>query len=94
MATITRQEAVYLANSSQLLLCDNETDVLLKQLADVLAYAASVQQVSTTVTTIAVAQCNVVRQDEVHSTDYRPLMAQAPECEGNYFVVPMILEQK
>jgi Asp-tRNA(Asn)/Glu-tRNA(Gln) amidotransferase C subunit len=39
-----------------------------------------------------VKNVNVFREDVIVQTDPEPILAQAPEREGNYFVVPRILE--
>lgn len=95
MTTISRQEVLHIAQSSQLLIDDNEINKIIEQLSNVLTYAASVQQV--TIKNIVGQQpllSNVFRADQVQVTDYQPIMACAPHEEGNCFIVPMILDQK
>ncbi len=94
MAIISREEVLKLARMSNLSIHDNEVEGIMKQIEDVLTYAARVQEIKEDVTLAAMKNINRVREDLVIPTDPAPLLAQAPEQEANYFVVPAILEHK
>lgn len=92
MTKISRQEVVKIAHMSRIALRDEEIDPLIEQLEQVLSYAQRVVQVATTVEEPSTKNVNLFRQDLVIPQDPEPILAQAPEREGNYFVVPVILD--
>ena len=92
MTKITRQEALGIAQLAYLALKEDEIDSLVKQLEDVLSYAQRVKEVHEDVQEPPTKQVNVFREDVVVKTDSETLLAQAPAHEGNYFVLPMILQ--
>jgi len=93
MATVSRQEILLLAQMSRMAIYDHELDGMIKHVEDVLNYAHRVTQVARDVTEPSTRLSNVVRADTVEAVDAEPLLRQAPEREGNYFIVPRILEQ-
>lgn len=93
MTKITKQELLKIAQSSALKLYDNEVEQLVKQLDAVLTYAARVKDIAQDIETITEKNVNVLREDVVVHTSNESILAQAPEREENYFVVPMILEK-
>lgn len=94
MAIISREEVLKLARMSNLSIHENEIEGIVKQIEDVLTYAARVQEISEDIQIAAMKNINVVREDVVIPTAAEPLLAQAPEQESHYFVVPAILEHK
>lgn len=92
MATITKDEIMILAKLSRLTIYEHELPELQKHVEDVLTYARRVTEVARDVTDVVPGPSNVFRDDQVVPVDVEPIMAQAPEREGNYFVVPRILE--
>jgi len=92
MAKITREEIIKIARISQLDIHKDEVGPLVLQIEQVLSYAQRVKEVATDVEEPSTKNINVLREDVVVRTDNKPILAQAPEREGNYFVVPMILE--
>lgn len=93
MKKITRQEVQHIAAMSRIAVHEDEIDSLVSQLEQVLSYAERVKEVATTtVQEPSTKQVNVFRDDLVVPQDPELFLAQAPEREGNYFVVPVILE--
>ena len=92
MTKITKEEVLEIAKMSHLELHDDEIPALIKQLEDVLGYEARVKEVSGVSQQAPIRNINVMREDVVIPSDPERLLAQAPEREGNYFVVPAILE--
>lgn len=72
----------------------SEVEQLAEQLEAVLNYASGLQEIARvhSVTPALPKNSNVMRPDVVVKTDSAPLLAQAPEREDNYFVVPKILK--
>ena len=94
MAIISREEVLKLARISKLSIHDGEIEGITKQIEDVLSYAARVQEVKENVALSLMKNINTVREDVIIPTDPAPILAQAPEKEAGYFVVPAILEHK
>jgi aspartyl-tRNA(Asn)/glutamyl-tRNA(Gln) amidotransferase subunit C len=92
MAKITKEEILKIAKMSHLELHDDEIPALLQQLDDVLSYAERVKEVSGVSQEAPVRNINVMRDDVAVPSDPEKLLAQAPEREGSYFVVPAILD--
>lgn len=94
MSLITAQEIKKIAHISNLEINEDEMDVIIKQIESVLSYAARVQQVASSVSATAVKNINIFREDVVIKTNPEAILAQAPERQERYFVVPAILEHK
>lgn len=95
MQKITKQELLALAHLSRLQLTDHEVSILAGQIDAVLDYARRVKDVAQMAEAVELPSSknrNVFREDVVIKTDVKKILAQAPECEQNYFVVPVILE--
>jgi len=94
MAHITREELLKIARISNLQLDEQEIPVLIKQIEDVLTYAACVQEIVKfgNAEEPLAKNSNVFRPDVVIKTDPETILDRAPERERNYFVVPVILE--
>lgn len=94
MNKITKEELLKLAHLSRLQLEEHEISALMNEIEAVLSYAHRVNDIAQLEISeyLSRKNCNVVRQDSVKKTDSREILAQAPECEQNYFVVPAILE--
>lgn len=92
MTKITKEEVLKIAKMSHLELHEDEIPALIKQLDDVLSYAERVKEVSGVSEEAPVRNINVMRDDIAQPSDPEKLLAQAPEREGNYFVVPAILD--
>lgn len=92
MATVTKEEIVILAQLSRLKIYEHELDGLTKHVEDVLTYARRVTEVAREISDPLAHPSNIVRNDEVRAVDIEPILSQAPEREGNFFVVPRIIE--
>lgn len=93
MAKITRDEVLKLARISNIALDEQEVDAVVVQLEQVLTYAERVIEIADAGNPEPLSQPqNIFRPDRVIPTPTEPLLAQAPEREERYFVVPKILE--
>ncbi len=92
MTKISRKEVLNIARMSKIALRDQEIQPLIEQLEQVLTYAERVTQVATNIEEPSTRNVNVMRDDMVVPQDPEKILAQAPDREGNYFVVPIILD--
>lgn len=96
MAKISKQDVEYVAGLAQLALDDETKEKLVKQLGDILAYMDKLNELDTShvePTMHAIAMTNVFREDEVRpSLDRDAALANAPKTDGEYFLVPKILD--
>jgi aspartyl-tRNA(Asn)/glutamyl-tRNA(Gln) amidotransferase subunit C len=95
MQKITKEELISIARMSRLQLEDQEVTSLVDQIDAVLNYALRVKDIAKLPVATelpSVKNRNIFREDVVIKTDPKDILAQAPECEQNYFVVPVILE--
>ena len=92
MTKISRKEVLNIARMSKIALRDQEIQPLIEQLEQVLSYAERVTQVATNIEEPSTRNVNVMRDDMVVPQDPEKILAQAPDREGNYFVVPIILD--
>jgi aspartyl-tRNA(Asn)/glutamyl-tRNA(Gln) amidotransferase subunit C len=72
----------------------DETEKLAGEISSVLSYASSLQEIARTIKpAVEHRSCmNVMREDVVEVFDAQLILAQAPEREGDYFVVPKIIK--
>lgn len=96
MTKISRQEVLKIAQISAISLQEHEIEPLITQLEEVLSYAARVKEIAASQELSSDKNShknvNIMRQDKVVIQDPESILAQAPERAGNYFVVPMILD--
>jgi aspartyl-tRNA(Asn)/glutamyl-tRNA(Gln) amidotransferase subunit C len=92
MALITQEEVRKVARLSHIEITDQEIAGMVSHLEAVLTYAARVQDIAKDIDVALMKNSNVEREDVVIPTDPEPIRAQAPEREGDYFVVPVIIE--
>ena len=92
MAKVSREELLKIAQMARLKILEDEIPLMIMELEGVLSYAERIAQVVTKVSLSVPKNVNVFGADIVEKTDAAPLLAQAPEREENYFVVPKILE--
>lgn len=93
MTKVTREEVLKLAEMSKLRVLDNEISSIISDLEGVLSYAQGVMRiVAENFSATSEKNINVMRDDIVVPTISSPIVAQAPESEDNYFVVPKILD--
>ncbi len=91
MDKITKDEALKIASFTKLTISDYEIDSVVKQLQDVLTYAERVQDIAKDLDIPTSKNINRQREDIVVSFDSQKILAQAPDAQDNYFVVPKIL---
>lgn len=92
---ISRDEVLKIAKISRITLFEDEIENLVKQLNDVLSYAARVKEVAEELEDQpSNKNVNFFREDVVSKFDSEEILSRAPEREGNYFVVPKILDTK
>ncbi len=94
MTNITKEEALRIAQLAHIEIRDDEIDELVKQLEAVLSYALRVKEVATDAQEPSTKRVNVFHEDVVVKTDPEPILSQASEREGDYFVVPIIISDK
>lgn len=92
MAKITQEEVIKIAHIAHIELQGAEVESVRQQLEGVLNYAARVNDLACTIEDNAPKVVNVFREDEIIPTDAKPILAQAPESEEQFFVVPRILD--
>jgi aspartyl/glutamyl-tRNA(Asn/Gln) amidotransferase C subunit len=96
MTLITREEVLKIARMSHIHVREDEIEPLVKQLEQVLTYARRVVTINfdESESLDRHKQVNVMRADIAVSQDVQPILAQAPEREGDFFVVQAILDTK
>ena len=92
MAKFSREDLLRVAELSALKLEESEIAKFTEELSKIIAYAEQVNQVSAHHEQEAIRLVNVFREDKVVRTDSTDILAQAPQSEEEYFVVPKILE--
>jgi aspartyl-tRNA(Asn)/glutamyl-tRNA(Gln) amidotransferase subunit C len=94
MAKITQEEIIKLAQMSYIKVADEEIPHLTAEIEAVLEYASGLKQIAAAHEhhTIPMPKNkNILRPDKAVKTNPEPLLEQAPEREGDYFVVPIII---
>ncbi len=94
MIIITREEVLKIAHMSRIEVREDEIEALIQQLQGVLSYAQRVVEIASDIEEPITKNVNFFREDVVIVTDPELSLAQAPDREGNFFVVPAILEQE
>jgi aspartyl-tRNA(Asn)/glutamyl-tRNA(Gln) amidotransferase subunit C len=92
MTKVTREELLKIAKISNINIHDDEIDGIIAQLESVLSYAERVKEVAADVHIEPTAAVNVFRKDQAEPFDAQAVLAQAPEQEEDFFVVPKILD--
>lgn len=92
MIKISREEVLHIASLSRIEISEDEIPGLIKNLEEVLTYAARVQEIASGTQESSAKNVNVFRDDIAIPTDPKPILANAPKQEENYFVVPVVLE--
>ncbi len=97
MSDITPELVRKVAHLSRLQVSDTEVDRLSQQLGDILTYVELLNEVSTDDVepmAHAIELSNVLRNDEPReSLPRQQALANAPNSDGRYFLVPAILEE-
>jgi len=96
MGKITREDVAYVASLAQLSLTPDVQDRLVKEMGDILQYMDKLNELDTAniePTIHALAMTNVFRDDVVGpSLDREQAFMNAPKSDGEYFLVPKILD--
>lgn len=92
MAFITREEILRVARMSHIELTEQEIVKMQSHVEAVLSYAARVQDIAKDVSVSNLKNSNVERDDAIVPSHPEIIRAQAPAREGDYFVVPVIIE--
>jgi aspartyl-tRNA(Asn)/glutamyl-tRNA(Gln) amidotransferase subunit C len=92
MSIITTQEVEKIAKLSNIELSESEIVKAQKHLEAVLGYAARVQDIAKDIDIRLLKNENIERKDIIKPCDPEPILAQAPEREGDFFVVPVIID--
>ena len=96
MATITKANVEYIAGLAQLTVDDAAKERLVHELGDILAYMEKLNELDTSNVEPmmhALKMTNVFREDEVRpSLDRDTALMNAPKTDGEYFLVPRILD--
>ena len=92
MTKISKKEVLKIADISRVSIHEDEINEVVQQLEAVLTYAERVQQMSLDIEEPSSKGVNVFREDLVVNVDPEPILAQAPEREEDYFVVPKVLD--
>jgi len=79
---------------SRIKISPDEAEKLAGEISSVLSYASSLQEIARMAKPAfeQKACTNVMREDGVEVFDAQLILAQAPEREGDYFVVPKIIK--
>src|SRR5690606_40582576 len=96
MSLITKEEVLRVERMARIALTEEEVVAMQARLEGVLSYAARVQDLSAQALAnedfVMQKNSNVEREDVIVACDPHSILAQAPEHEGGYFVVPAIIE--
>lgn len=94
--SITRQDVEHVAYLARLGLTEEEKDRLTEQLSDILDHMQVIDRLDTSAippTAQVIPLRNVMRDDEARpSADREDILKNAPRREGDFFLVPPVLE--
>lgn len=95
---ISREEVERVAKLARLEITEAEKEVFSKHLSSILTYIDKLKTLNTEgvePTATVLEQTNVFREDKARpSLPAEKALANAPESEGGFFVVPKILEER
>lgn len=94
MAKVTKEEILKIAEMTRVSIEEHELDSILEQFNAVLTYAERVVEIAKQVEISGHKNINCTRVDQVISTDSKEILAQAPQSEDNYFVVPKFVDNQ
>lgn len=92
MAKVTREEIKKIAEMTKVAFSDAEFDSIIEQFNDVISYAERVVEIAAQAEIVSIKNINADREDQIISTDSTKILAQAPDGQDNYFVVPKFLD--
>lgn len=95
--SITREDVLKLAKMSQLIVTEDELLYYTRQLEARLSYTTGLKTIiekhPELKASVEPQQMNIMRDDIASPTNVEPLLAQAPQREENFFVVPVVVKQ-
>jgi aspartyl-tRNA(Asn)/glutamyl-tRNA(Gln) amidotransferase subunit C len=95
---ISKQEVEHVAKLASLEVTEAEKEAFSKQLSSILTYVEKLKGLNTDgvePTATVLDQANVFREDKSRpSLPVKKALANAPESEGGYFLVPKIIEER
>ena len=94
MATFNQDELLRIAHLSGLTLDNKEIALFTDQINAILTYVDQLQAVPAAENAFGTRTVNVFREDKALQKDSAAILAQAPEADEGYFVVPKILDEK
>ncbi len=94
MTTFNKEELLHLAGLAGLPLADHEIALFSEQIKAILAYVDQLNDVQIRTDIPPLRTDNVLREDSAERKANAAFLAQAPETEDGYFVVPKILDEK
>lgn len=94
MSKISKEEVKNIAAMTRLAIDESELPSIQQQLDDVLSYAQRVQEIAKDIEIPSNKNINHDREDTVVKSNPEPILAQAPQEEDNYFVVPKIIDSQ
>ena len=92
MVDFNKEELLKVAKLSSLELDEHEVQLFEKQIHKILNFAEELQRVAMTAEVEPMHNKNVFREDVVKPCNADDVLAQAPQREDRYFVVPRILD--
>ena len=94
MTTFNKEELLHLANLAGLPLEEREIALFGEQIKAILTYVDQIQTAKLSAAETAPQTANVLREDVAERKPNQAILAQAPETDDGYFVVPKILDEK
>ncbi|MBP9765548.1 aspartyl/glutamyl-tRNA amidotransferase subunit C [Candidatus Babeliales bacterium] len=92
MAKITKEEILKIAQMTKVSFDEHEFDSIVQQFNDVLGYAERVVEIAKQAEAQRYKNINCDRVDTVVPFATEEILAQAPQSEDNYFVVPKFVD--
>ena len=92
MTKISKEDIRNLAIMTKLYISEDELETMQHRLEDVLDYAQRVQLIAKDIEIPSEKNVNHDREDIILQGSVADILAQAPQQEDNYFVVPKIIE--
>ncbi len=94
MALLSKEELLNIAHLSSLKLDEAEVDTLINEISTILSYVEQIQSADILRESAQSRPVNVMREDVAVKKESSVLLDLAPVRDGNYFVVPSILDEK
>jgi aspartyl/glutamyl-tRNA(Asn/Gln) amidotransferase C subunit len=94
MTTFNKEELLHLADLAGLPLAEHEVSLFSEQIKAILAYVDQLKDVQISTDIPPLRTDNVLREDVAVRKPNAAFLAQAPETDDGYFVVPKILDEK